>query len=367
MVARSSKEHGFSLIELLVAMTITLIVSGAIYGLLAGGQNAFRREPELTERQQNIRTAMDVIMRDVANAGVGLPPFVQVFRDGLDATTGSPMGPNSERTDELEMVSSGGRDSEPVCADPGNSSQVIVLARANVPIPIGSVIVLTTWDGHWTTREVTAVAQTSTGTGACSAGAHTRINFSQGSGVTGLNVAGGPCQPAGLPGYGNVTSAPGCTISTMSFAEIIRYRVRNDTDGVPALQRFSSSAWGNGFQTIARGIEDMQVQYAPVEDPDGWVDSAPIVTPPGVGSAPPAPPPPPAATAYGTLTRHVRVTLAARSEAQLVAGQQTAASGPTALRGSLTTTGSPRSALIHVARGRPGSPAPPSPAVWYWE
>lgn len=365
MLNGASNERGFSLVELLVAMVITLIVSGAIYGLLAGGQNAFRREPELTERQQNIRTAMDVVMRDVANAGVGLPPFVQVFRDTLDATAASPMGPNSVRTDELEMISNGGRDSEPICANPGNGGNNIVLMRANVQIPVPSVMVLTTWDGRWTTREVTNVSSNNSATGACTSGAHTLVTFNPAA-ATGLNTAGGICQPT-LPGYGNIPGPP-CAMTTMSFSEVIRYRVRDDAGGVPVLQRFTSSRWNDGFQTIARGIEDLQVQYAQVATPAAWVDSAPVVTPPAPGPSPPAPPPPPDPTDYGTLTRHVRVTMAARSEAMNIQGAQTSASGGTAIRGSLTTTGSPRSALIHVARGRPASPAPPSaPAVWYWE
>ena len=33
-----SQQSGFSLVELLVAVTVTMIVSGAVYGLLASGQ-----------------------------------------------------------------------------------------------------------------------------------------------------------------------------------------------------------------------------------------------------------------------------------------------------------------------------------------
>ena len=77
--AMMRKERGFSMVELMVAMTITLIVSGAIYGLLTSGSTAFRREPELADRQQNIRVAMDLISRDVYNAGASLPTFSQVF------------------------------------------------------------------------------------------------------------------------------------------------------------------------------------------------------------------------------------------------------------------------------------------------
>ena len=52
-----SSQSGFSLVELLVAMLVTLVVSGAVFALMTAGQGAFRREPELTERQQNIRVA----------------------------------------------------------------------------------------------------------------------------------------------------------------------------------------------------------------------------------------------------------------------------------------------------------------------
>ena len=72
-------QQGFSMIELLVAMTVTLIVSSAIYGLLTAGGSAFRREPEMADRQQNIRIAMDAISRDIEAAGGGGPLVGQVF------------------------------------------------------------------------------------------------------------------------------------------------------------------------------------------------------------------------------------------------------------------------------------------------
>jgi prepilin-type N-terminal cleavage/methylation domain-containing protein len=72
-------ELGFSMIELMVAMVVTLVVSGAIFGLLTVGGNAFRREPEVADRQQNIRVAMDAIARDIQNAGSGMPLVSQVF------------------------------------------------------------------------------------------------------------------------------------------------------------------------------------------------------------------------------------------------------------------------------------------------
>ena len=39
----------------------------------------FRREPEMSDRQQNIRIAMDIIAKDVESAGGGAPLVAQVF------------------------------------------------------------------------------------------------------------------------------------------------------------------------------------------------------------------------------------------------------------------------------------------------
>lgn len=124
-------QRGFSLVELLVAMVITLIVSGAIYGLLSSGQSAFRREPALVDRQQNIRIGMDLIARDVQNAGAGMTagtpaslPQTQVFSNGLN----NPAAPGSviseilpgERADYLEiMVNDGQCPSLAICAAAG--------------------------------------------------------------------------------------------------------------------------------------------------------------------------------------------------------------------------------------------------------
>src|SRR5215813_1167730 len=99
---QAGRAAGFSLIELLIAMTLTLVISGAIFGLLTMGQGAFRREPELTERQQNLRAAMAMITRDLTSAGVGLPPLAQVFRPGLAGI--GPLGAGGAATDEIQML-----------------------------------------------------------------------------------------------------------------------------------------------------------------------------------------------------------------------------------------------------------------------
>ena len=129
MRLRNADARGFSLIELMVAMAVTLIVTGAIYGLMTGGQNAFRREPAITDRQQNIRLAMDIIMRDIASAGgehAGVHPDLHAGPEPCVGCPASPRGAatianaGGARTDELEIMANPlGLDLEPACGYPG--------------------------------------------------------------------------------------------------------------------------------------------------------------------------------------------------------------------------------------------------------
>jgi prepilin-type N-terminal cleavage/methylation domain-containing protein len=386
--ATHSDARGFSLVELTVALVVTLIVTGAIYGLLAGGQSAFRREPELSDRQQNIRVAMDLIMRDVANAGSSLPPFVQAFTQGLDACAGcpaggSPMGLAGQRTDELEMLTNDGSlDNEPVCANraTGAASANVRLVRNVIPTPAppappsGAVAILF-GDGTWTMRYVTsAVASGPAGDTNCTAGTPTLLNFANGATdlTGGLNpaAAGNVCTAnnggiplTGTPRFGNnnsgATGCPGtanvagpcCMVAEVSYAQVVRYRIRNNGT-VPELQRYDSANAGAGFQAVARGIEDLQVQYSQADGtvtPTGLIPGAPVVT----------------RGAYNTIVTQVQVTLSSRSEARNIQGATTDAIG-NYIRGSLTWVGSPRAALAGVTTQPPVVTSPsPSPTPWW--
>lgn len=354
-----SDASGFSLVELTVALVVTLIVTGAIYGLLAGGQSAFRREPELADRQQQVRVAMDLIMKDVGNAGSGLPTWVQIFTPNLDACTscpngGAPMGLGGNVTDELELLTNdSSRDNEPVCATPGSGNSGNIRLVRNAPPLSGPVLILFA-DGTWTMRNITSESTDSTGESNCTAGiTKTKLNFNSGAGDnTGMNTPSGTCQ-ANAYGVGNAgtgttgcpppapsTSGACCTATNVSFTQIVHYRIRNDATGVPELQRFDSANFLAGYLTVARGIEDMQVQYT---NAAGTVsDSAPAV----------------AANNWGTLITQVQVTLASRSEALNIQGATTDTNLGNKMRGRLTWVGSPRSTLIALAQQPSPAPSP---------
>lgn len=68
-------EKGFSLIELMVALTIFFIVLGAIYGLLQVGRLDRNRASRRSDAMKNGRAALQLIGRDALNAGLGYTRF----------------------------------------------------------------------------------------------------------------------------------------------------------------------------------------------------------------------------------------------------------------------------------------------------
>ncbi|HYM05527.1 MAG TPA: prepilin-type N-terminal cleavage/methylation domain-containing protein [Terriglobales bacterium] len=67
------KARGFSLMELVVAMTLGLIVLAATAQLFKGGMDATILVTQSSEMQQSVRSTLNLIAKDVSMAGSGLP------------------------------------------------------------------------------------------------------------------------------------------------------------------------------------------------------------------------------------------------------------------------------------------------------
>lgn len=61
--------RGFSLIELLIAMGVGLIVLAASYEFFAEQNKAYKVQEQVAEMQQNVRTAMETMIREIRMAG----------------------------------------------------------------------------------------------------------------------------------------------------------------------------------------------------------------------------------------------------------------------------------------------------------
>lgn len=79
----TSPERGFTLIEVLIALLITMIVMASVYGLLSRSQKSFDRESQVAEMQLSTRAGVQMITRDLSMAGYKTPPVAAVqWNDG---------------------------------------------------------------------------------------------------------------------------------------------------------------------------------------------------------------------------------------------------------------------------------------------
>jgi hypothetical protein len=141
-------------------------------------------------------------------------------------------------------------------------------------------------------------------------------------------------------------------VASVSLGEIIRYVIRIDpADLVPSLWRTHPLGFPPD-QMIARGIEDLQVEY--IQASTACTAATPC--PPGTPGAPlvslTVPPPNPNID-YNTIITQVQVTLSARSNVQGLQGQTGPAGQKQWLRGSLTSVGTPRAALAALNKQQP--------------
>ena len=72
-MAKQKSERGFTLMELMVAMVVGLIVMGAMTSVFKTGMDSAMLVTQRAETQQNMRAAIDLMVKDISMAGAGLP------------------------------------------------------------------------------------------------------------------------------------------------------------------------------------------------------------------------------------------------------------------------------------------------------
>lgn len=375
--SRPASQSGFSLIELIVAVAVTMVVTGAVYGLMAGGNNAFRREPELTDRQQNARVAVEMMQKDISNAGVNMGPFFQSFSRGLNAA-GRVTGPTGLVADHLEVFGNDGTCPDapalpainPVTGKACSGSSCPTSGsnfNARGPIP----------DCY--SEEALVLVIYSNGAAKWGLGHNIhakdfKLNFPSGQQPTGSQING----PSELAEWAN---GDGTTPQALSPLNMVRYEVGFDPPSaaavanvsVPSLYRSvtggrdpadgafvspdsAANVTKGRWQLLARGVEDLQVQYR--DGSGAWTDQPTVVACAGQCKTPNA-------AEYNTGTREVRVTMSVRADAHNLQGQTTSlASGrANAVRGSVTTVTSVKALQNYLTAVPPTAQCPECP-VW---
>lgn len=90
MTPAQARQTGFSLVELMVAMTIGFIVVGAVGYLYIGSRGAFRTTDNMSRMQESARYALDLMAREVRMAGYrgcasSSGSFLNVLNNSTDA------------------------------------------------------------------------------------------------------------------------------------------------------------------------------------------------------------------------------------------------------------------------------------------
>ena len=127
-----NNEKGFTIIELLVALAISLIIIGVAIKMFVIQQDALSYQEDLTEMEQNIRTAIEMIVREARMAGYnptviadfeGLPYNATELRILADIDNDGTITPGIEDVPEDITYSLG---TDTIVRNIGNGDEVIV-------------------------------------------------------------------------------------------------------------------------------------------------------------------------------------------------------------------------------------------------
>ncbi len=71
-IEKSNTSKGFSLIELIIAMTVTLVVLGLVSTIFSSAMSSRKRESQRTDALTSAQAALNVMSREIANSGYGI-------------------------------------------------------------------------------------------------------------------------------------------------------------------------------------------------------------------------------------------------------------------------------------------------------
>ena len=282
MMMPSERQRGFSLIELMVAMTIGLVVLAGIGYMYIESRQSFRSMDNLSRMQESARYALEIMARDIRMAGYrgcssSSGPFYNTLNNstdsaynfgvpvnGYEASGGgwSPSLPTSgvgalggmsvlAGTDAITLRSVVGSGTT-VTKQPGNNSSSDLQITTPNDLLIGDIALVTN----------------------CVASSVFQVTNKN---VTGTNQ--NVVHNAGTGTPGNSTNDLGVNYSA-SGGELVKmqsrsYFIRTGASGRPALWQATGA---NAPQELADGVENMQIQYGLDTTGDGVVDGSSYVT-----------------------------------------------------------------------------------------
>lgn len=274
----STKQHGFSLVELMIALVLGLILIGGVINIFVANRQAFRTSENLARVQENARTAFDLLSRDLREAGgnpCGNRTIVNVINNPPNLwwanwVLGGPLRgfDNSAAGDAADAIA-------PVGINAGNrwaTSDAILLMSGNVneAVPVATHVApqftVNTAAHGISGGDILFVCDYSSGT------------IFQATNAAGVPIAGTAIfhNAAGAPGNSTTNLGPGGAVKPFASGSMIsRYHAAfwyigcngriacNDISG-SGRSLYSVSMDGTPAPVaneIVEGVRDMQIQY----------------------------------------------------------------------------------------------------------
>lgn len=292
------RDSGFSLLELIVAMALFLIVTGAIYGLLQLGTHDRNRASRRSDIQKNARVAVHLIGRDVLNAGLAyhrrgavvpddfisnrlrVPVDADTDRDILTSiVVGDNINPNNlnaittTMTDTIsfayrDMDFNGGNVIDVGSAAAGGGSPAIVRLTSNTATGAAAARLYDVYLVESDTSQVAVMATGVNGSNTIDAGTGDPLGLNQR--LDGIGVNRSLLRSCSSPADTNCTRYP----ATARKVYLISYKVDPNGTLIRVVLGNNTGA-GSTLQIqefpLAYNIEDLQIRY--VLDDGSTVDN----------------------------------------------------------------------------------------------
>lgn len=276
-------QEGFSMVEMMVAITVMLVATGAAFSLMRDSMKVTATTYELTETQEGLRAAQEFINRDLMNAGDGLKsiPNIRVPQTFItNYLTLSPVtDPSTPGFINLAIVTSDNNvpagtvvratnpvhtvRSTPVLTD---RQTILEIDSGFTPIPLAPIAINST--GNLVTVSSTDITRFNVGeiyfitssvggtfgtiTGMQNVGtANPQLIFANGD-TYGFNIT-------GTGGQINLISAGGVLATSLQRLRIIHYYI--DSNGLLKRRVFGVSGAGFNDNVIAEHVVNVQFRY----------------------------------------------------------------------------------------------------------
>ena len=128
MKSRSEKKNlGFSLLELMIAMTIMLVAMGIVSTLMNRAWSVRARESRVADALGSAQAAIDVVSREIYNSGFGLytDPTSQIASNGIVIADSSPTAADADGKAHRIRILSNFENEGGTAAAPGPTTLVI--------------------------------------------------------------------------------------------------------------------------------------------------------------------------------------------------------------------------------------------------